>query len=212
MISKQKNFLFIHVPKTGGNSIQNILAPYADDKIVTKHDFQDGLERFEIENSKLKIEKHSTLTSYKEQLDKNVYDGLYKFSVIRNPFERLISFYFSPHRGEQQWDKQNFIKFMQTVEPLSYYINTEKQIRIANIFRKSKRKENIDNELDFLISFENLENDFETVCETLDIPIKILPHRNKSNRENFHKYYDSELEALVMKKYGDEIKYGNYSL
>ena len=62
MISTQKKFLFIHVPKTGGNSIQNILHEYSEDEIVASAKHQDGVERFEVRNSKYNIRKHSTLS------------------------------------------------------------------------------------------------------------------------------------------------------
>jgi len=35
MISIKHNFIFIHVPKTAGNSFQNILKNYSEDKIVS---------------------------------------------------------------------------------------------------------------------------------------------------------------------------------
>ena len=99
MISIQKKFLFIHVPKTGGNSIQNILRDYSEDEIVTLAKHQDGVERFEVRNSKYAITKHSTLAHYKFVLDASTYHSLYKFATIRNPWDLLISYYFSPHRG-----------------------------------------------------------------------------------------------------------------
>lgn len=55
MISIKKKFLFIHVSKTGGNSIQNILWHFAEDKIVAHSKKQDGIERFDVINEKYKI-------------------------------------------------------------------------------------------------------------------------------------------------------------
>jgi len=48
MISLKYGFIFIHIPKTAGNSIQNVLKLYSEDKIVCTAPYQDGVERFEL--------------------------------------------------------------------------------------------------------------------------------------------------------------------
>ena len=53
MISLQKRFLFVHIPKTAGNSIQSVLRDYSEDQLVALRKEQDGIERFGLRNPKL---------------------------------------------------------------------------------------------------------------------------------------------------------------
>jgi len=206
MISIAKKFLFIHIPKTAGNSLQNILLKYSEDKIVTLAAHQDGVERFEIRNNKYNITKHSTLSHYKSILDPSLYESLYEslyiFSTIRNPWERMISFFFSPHRGVTKWDKDEFLSLLETIQPLRHYIddaNTSSDMHIS-----------LDSHLDFLIRFEQLDHDFQIVCNHIGIPYTKLPKRNTSTRQHYSHYYDKELKQLVHDKFIEEIEFGRY--
>ncbi len=86
MISLKGNFLFVHIPKTGGNSIQDVLMPLADDEKVRKGPLQDGIERFGLINRLTNTTKHSTLSEYKAALPAETYAALYKFCCVRNPW------------------------------------------------------------------------------------------------------------------------------
>ena len=116
MISHKYKFIFIHIPKTGGNSIQTNLEPYSDDK-KTANQHQDGIERFGIKG-RLTHKKHAPLWHYANLVK------LEKFKVVackRHPVDRLVSYYFSPNHWYQQkrdgswemqepfWDRQRFI-------------------------------------------------------------------------------------------------------
>ena len=57
MLSIKKKFLFIHIPKTAGDSIQNVLKHYSEDEIVCLNHLPDGLERFEVRNKNFSIHK-----------------------------------------------------------------------------------------------------------------------------------------------------------
>ncbi len=73
MISSAYKFIFVHVPKTGGNSVQDALRNYADDKLVALNSVQDGIERFSIQNEKFKsLHKHSALRDYQNALGQDI--------------------------------------------------------------------------------------------------------------------------------------------
>ena len=219
MISIQKKFLFIHVPKTGGNSIQNILKDYSEDRIVGLKRNQKIIQRFEVRNEKYNTSKHTTLTQYKSVMDAELYNSLFKFAVIRNPWDRMISFYFSPHLGGRGWNRYAFFELVKNVQPVRHYICQKKGLTIViplrNIFREfgvhlhlgNKR---IDTDIDFLIRFEQLNKDFTTVCEKLNIPFTPLPRVNRSKHNHYSSYYDDETKEAVRLKFADEIAAGNY--
>lgn len=198
MISIQNNFLFIHVPKTGGNSIQNVLKAYSEDDIVILAKHQDGIDRFEVRNKSYDMTKHSTLSHYKSILGPDLYPSLFKFATIRNPWDMMISFYFSPHRGVKEWDRNAFIALLNNVKKIRHYVCSETQSL------------KIDSELDYLMKFENLDEDFRKVCKNLGILDAFLPKRNQSIKKHYSKYYDVELIEIISAEFKEEIKFGDY--
>ena len=103
-----KPCIFIHTPKTGGNTIQKELIDRGlslDQMRVNSR--QDGEDRFEI-RSKYTKRKHMSLNEYwaNERLRR-----LDVYVVLRNPIHRMISLYLSPHRHLlEQKDGRSFFK------------------------------------------------------------------------------------------------------
>jgi hypothetical protein len=199
MISLKHNFLYVHIPKTAGNAVQNILRHYSEDKIVCVTPLQDGVERFEVRSDQFKIEKHSTLEDYRRELGDAQLERLFKFCCVRNPWERAISFYFSPHRGPVEWDKAAFIKLVPRIMPASEFVTL-----------KNRKPRSPFENVDFVIRYENLNEDFRQVCSRLNIPPQELPVRNKSTRRPFSEYYDPALVELVRNHFRDDIDHFNY--
>ncbi len=215
MISRQKNFLFIHVPKTGGNSLQNILRNYSEDKIMIFGEHQDGIERFEVRNDKYDVTKHSTLQHYKDILEPNLYQKLFKFATLRNPYDRMISWYFSPHRGVKEWVREDFIKLVAEVPTVREYTGLSASLSQQKAFKFlglsfTFNQPKLDQDIDFLIRFESLLQDFKKVCEMIDIPYEPLPIRNQSERKPYRSYFDQELKEIVEEKFAEEIEFGEY--
>jgi hypothetical protein len=210
MISAPKRFLFIHVPKTGGNSIFQALREYSEDRIITPGPVQDGIERFGTANETYPtILKHSSLSEHQSALPPEVFRSLYKFAVLRNPWERMISWFFSPHRqlpreersaawyAARGWHRERFIGFIGCKPTTRHYTCLPGAPTLSH-------------DLDFLMRFEQLDEHFAEVCRRLDIPARPLPKYNRSTREHYSRYYDDELEALVGEQFREEIDFGGY--
>jgi hypothetical protein len=233
MISLAKKFIFVHMPKTGGNSLQTILRKYSEDTYVVSGK-KDGINRFGIVNEKYGTKKHSTLSEYKAAMEPELYDSMFKFAVVRNPWDRVISRYFSSNIHE--WNQDTFIetlkydlplrRFIVVDTPLQYFfgkhhfryalfsrphlgIDLEQSLKKLGLPVDSSKKKLTD-DIDFLLKFENLEEDYKTLCEKIDIPYVPLPRVNVSRREHYSRYYDEELKEMVRRKFAEEIEFFGY--
>ena len=201
MLSTKHRFLFIHIPKTAGNSIQRVLLPFSEDKMKLIGDHQDGIERFEIRSDELSIHKHSTLKEYKAQLEASRFSQLFKFCCVRNPWERCVSYFFSPSRGQFEWSASAFEEFInEKVAPSTEYVQL------------SDKDDDPFSNLDYVIRFENLSEDFKYICQQLALPATVLPAANVSKHGDYRTYYPSDdLILKVAEKFSAEIQEFGYS-
>jgi hypothetical protein len=199
MISLQKRFLFVHIPKTAGNSIQTILRDYSEDQFVALRKEQDGIERFGLRNPKYNIKKHSTLGEYRDALGNEQFRSLYKFTCVRNPWDRMVSYYFTPTQSPEIWDRKKFRRII------------SKAVSVADYLRLDQDEQDSFANVDYTMRFENLADDFRTVCGTLGISPGALPRYNRSSREHYSKYYDDELREVVRARFAVEIERFGYT-
>ena len=199
MISLQKHFLFVHIPKTAGNSIQTALRDYSEDQLVALRKEQDGIERFGLRNPEYNSKKHSTLAEYRDALENEQFRSLYKFSCVRNPWDRMVSYYFTPTQSPETWDRKKFRKMISKI------------VSVADYLRLDQDDEDPFTNVDYIMRFENLAEDFRTVCGKVGISAATLPRYNRSNREHYSKYYDDELRELVRTQFAAEIERFGYT-
>lgn len=199
MLSLQKRFLFVHIPKTAGNSIQTILRDYSEDQFVALRKEQDGIERFGLRNPKYNIKKHSTLGEYRDALGNEQFRSLYKFTCVRNPWDRMVSYYFTPTQSPEIWDRKKFRRII------------SKAVSVADYLRLDQDEQDSFANVDYIMRFENLADDFRTVCGTLGISPGALPRYNRSSREHYSKYYDDELREVVRARFAVEIERFGYT-
>ena len=198
MISLQKRFLFVHIPKTAGNSIQSVLRDYSEDQLIALRKEQDGIERFGLRSTKYKIKKHSTLNEYHRALGEEQFRDLYKFTCVRNPWDRMVSYYFTPTQNAETWNRKKFREII------------SKAVSLADYLRLDNGEGDPFANVDCIMRFENLADEFRAVCDTIGIPPPALPRYNRSSRDHYSKYYDDELREFVGTRFAAEIERFNY--
>ncbi|MGV6814784.1 MAG: sulfotransferase family 2 domain-containing protein [Phycisphaerales bacterium] len=202
MISLHANFIFIHRGKSAGNTITDALLPHATDNtksIINPH--QDGIDRFDVHNPSLPIRKHASLAEYLAILDEPTFDRLYKFSVIRNPYDRLISAYFHPVRVMKQGDTFDERKFINL-------INNQRTLRE---FTCLDAEDKLDTHLNRLLCFEHLIQDLQALMHDLNLPFTPPNHLNQSTRTHYSHYYTPATKALVESRFAEELDFGQYT-
>lgn len=205
MISISHGFLFVHVGKNGGNTISSVLAPYADDRIYRAADHQDGVDRFEVANPRYGIRKHAGLREYRDALPPDLYARLFKFAVVRNPWDRMISVHLSPNRIAQGKASPG------RVDP-EHFCRLVRRQRTFRQFVKTDDGGNLCDELDEVLRFENLADDLRGVCDRIGLPPREVPHLNRGGRDrNYRAYYDAEMRKRVEEKFSEEIAYFGYT-
>ena len=82
---------------------------------------------------------------------------------------------------------------------------------VADYLRLDKGRGDPFANVNYIMRFENLADDFRAVCAALDISPAPLPRYNRSNREHYSKYYDDELRELVGARFAAEIERFGYT-
>lgn len=211
MVSHKFKCIFIHIPKTAGTSIESLLK---DDLISgTTHELLNYHSRF------------------------NYFNDYYKFTFVRNTYERVYSVYsyYSSGGNKQhpktikQWLRHIYRKL--TIK--DYFTDVEVSKMIPNNFKdfcvkylKEKKPFYAKNALisqykyilhngkvavDFVGFFDNLENDIKKVKDYLKISKKLPHHRISKVKKHYSLYYDPVTIKIVSDYYKDEIKYFNFS-
>ena len=193
MISDKHRCIFIHVPKTAGESIETALMGRPNWEKDDPNYSSLNLP----EDSKIGEDKHYTIAQWKDHM---CFDGYFKFSFVRNPWDSAYSFY--QYRKKRDQFNHSFTDWVKLINPRFWkdFLSPLKYILLDG-------KEGVD----FIGRFEDIEADWDYVCYRLNIDLE-LPHVNKSvNKLDYLNHYDDASRDIVYKHLKEDIEYFNYS-
>ena len=222
--------IFVHIPKTGGGTIEKTLGIYGNDNngnLCPDHTLLYG-------KYKNKFLQHLTISQIKE-INKKEFATYKKISFVRNPYDKIISEYLWRIQvyGKRKLEFKEYI--IEEVVPRKNNINKF----VKNFYKDESFVPFLDahyiNQVDYLFlnkklavdeigKFENFEDDFTRIFNKKPINTKV--HKSKINytyylikkilpkflaNKMYRKYYDYETENIIRKEFSKDIEIFNYN-
>jgi hypothetical protein len=215
VISHQDKCVFVHIPKCAGQSIEMFFLRRAGLDWSTRAPFL--LRGNEVPALGPPLLAHLKAHQYVENkwMTAAQFDEYFKFAFVRNPWDRLASFY--RYRG-YDW-RCSFSRFVLYHLPKQ----VEKDLFLCPQveFVHDKNGKPL---VDFIGRFEALDADFATACRHIGIVEAGLPHVNNSRKSGlglkgwlkrralpYRDMYDSRSRKLVADMYEVDIEAFKYS-
>lgn len=201
IISDYYKYLFVELARTGTTAISKELIKNYEGKNI--------------------LHKHATYKNFlKVATDEQ--KKYFVFSCIRNPIDRIVSFYVKCAQGfyDYKFEQSNLrlyekyyliprVKFIKSHNPSfdDYLFKFHKWPYVDWSVLDHKK-------FDFVIKFENLNNDFQSVLKLMNIePKRDLPKINvTTEKKSFDEYLSRDHAQLYAKIFGPAIYKMGYSL
>ena len=211
-VSHQHSFIFFAVPRTGSTTVRRVLDQYSDIQSVyitetdEEHPFYHHISPREV----LEIFDERGWT----------YEEYRTFCFVRNPWDRVVSLF---HHRMKMWhdgwvgtlkrkvkmrvkQQQLFDQFVKNQisdwgrleEPVTHFISDDVGAPLV----------------DDVLKFENISTVLPGYLSShfgISLSPNQLPHKNRSHRKSYGRYYDAHTKSIIDSVYEADIKRFSYS-
>jgi hypothetical protein len=222
IISHRHRYIFIKSEKTAGTSVEAALSQHCSDSDVVTPlgDYWFNRDaRGDWVHSAMNTEgffQHDSAAEIRRKVPPEIWSGYFKFSITRNPWDRVVSNFSWEARNRPQLQPARrwrhrvgmpFDEFRETTRIFREYVKGD---------WKTNDRFYIDADelcVDFVIRYERLSEDLAEVCKRVDLPAVTLPHLKAGLRKGGHgyaEYYDDASRTIVAKRHHNDIRLFGY--
>ncbi len=154
-------------------------------------------------------DKHATAYEIRDSIPKDVWGNYFKFCFERNPYDRLVSFYYWRIRNLKQ--PPSFEEF--AFAAISSDIQHQKKYNARGFSNRPFYIVDNQEVCDRICKFEDLKEETRSVCDHLGIPWDgVLPRIKSAFRPKmpYANYYSKQLVQAMEKAFNYELNRFNY--
>lgn len=113
IICHSRKFIFVHIHKTGGTSVERALDPHLawNDLILGGSKFGEKIQQPYA--TRFGLSKHSTVADIERICGRDVLDSYYVFALVRHPLFRMCSLYNFVATTLQRWAREQGVDFQE---------------------------------------------------------------------------------------------------
>ncbi|GGW86576.1 sulfotransferase family 2 domain-containing protein [Alteromonas halophila] len=226
IISHKHKFIFIKTVKTAGTSVEIALSKHCGpDDIITPISKDDEAKRQELgyrgaqnyripfskykkidwlkfayDRERRKFYNHIGASEVMQYIEPDIWDSYYKFSFERNPWDKVVSWYYWRYKSEPR-------------PSISEFVHSSE----ANIIRGFELYTHLSEmAVDQVFFFENINEEMDKIREKLNLSEPLsLPFAKGGHRKDKRSYSDilsDQDKAKIAKVYAREIAHFNYTV
>lgn len=211
IISPGRGYVFVHIPKTGGTSVALALESRAmKDDILLGDTPKARRRRRRLAGAKTRgrLWKHATLADIDGLIDAETLAGLFAFTLVRNPWDRLVSYY---HWLRDQSFEHHAVALAASADFTTFVSHpaTLAAFRAAPASHYMRRADGVE-QCHAYIRIEHFAEDAELLERHLGFQMS-LPHVNRSRRDgDFRGYYSAATRDLIAEACAEDIERFGY--
>lgn len=198
-ISHSRRLVFVHIPKTGGSSIEQVLGIRGLGNAGT-NDPVPEMAFGKLDGVHL---QHLTLV---ELTGRGLLDGpaanYFRFAIVRNPWDRMVSeFEYQRRRGVlTEQGISNFEEFATAIADGHYDDHVHFRPQMDFLVNESGSIS-----VDRIGRFERLARDFRKICEAAQVDAPGLPLLKRTSHRHFASYYNEHTQEIVAVRFAADI-------